>query len=427
MRRLLPFTLFPALLLAGCSLGHVKPATPVGHDSATLRGEVSSNVEGDVTYWFEYGTSDQLGTATPDRTVSFPEGHDANGPKIPVSETITGLQPNTTYHYRMCTSPGAEPGSRGCVTTQEAFTTDQTSVDSTIAEFAAGAPGSNTYVGATGSGTDGEVVLKPTVGEEFDGSGLPSGWQASPWGGGGAVTVSGGTASIDGALLRTTASFGAGRSLELVGSFSGDPFQHLGLGVDFNDDPDWTIFSTGGGALTPSLYARTNNSSQNTEIPGTSSTDPHRYRLVWTTSGVEYFVDGVSVASHTTPATGELGVAGSDFNVGGGATTWNWARLSPYATGGTFTSRVHDSGKAATDWTTLEAQTATPAATGLTIETRSGDTATPDGSWSAWQALGAGGDIASPNARYLQYHAALTTTDDKTTPAVERVTVGYRP
>ena len=95
-------------------------------------------------------------------------------------------------------------------------------------------------------------------------------------------------------------------------------------------------------------------------------------------------------------------------------------------TGRSFTSRVHDSGKAATDWTTLQAESATPAATGLTIETRSGDTATPDGSWSGWQALGADGAIASPDARYLQYRVALTTTDDKTTPAVERVTVGYR-
>ena len=382
---------------------------------------------GEVTYWFEYGTTSEFGTATPDKTVTFPEGHDANGPKMQVSESITGLQPNTTYHYRICTSPGVQPGSRGCVNQEQTFTTDATIVDSTVSEFSAGTPGSDTYVGATGSGTGGEVVLKPTVGEEFDGNGLPAGWQTLPWGTGGAVGFSGGTASIDGALLRTTATFAAGRSLEFVGSFSGDPFQHLGLGVDFNDDPDWAIFSTGGGALPQSLYARTNNSPQNTEIPGASSTDPHRYRLVWTTSGVDYFVDGVSVANHTTTATGELAVAGSDFNGGGGTTTWHWARLSPYSTAGTFTSRVLDSGQTGTDWTTIQASSATPAGTQLTIETRSGDTATPDGTWSAWQALGTGGGIASPNARYLQYRAALSTTDDKTSPALEEVTVGHRP
>jgi hypothetical protein len=52
------------------------------------------------------------------------------------------------------------------VNQEETFTTDATVVDSTVSEFPAGTPGSDTYVGATGSGADGEVVLKPTVGED---------------------------------------------------------------------------------------------------------------------------------------------------------------------------------------------------------------------------------------------------------------------
>ena len=55
-------------------------------------------------------------------------------------------------------------------------TPEQSLVDSTVADFAAGDRGADTYVGATGSGDDGEVVLRPTVGEEFDGSLLPAGW-----------------------------------------------------------------------------------------------------------------------------------------------------------------------------------------------------------------------------------------------------------
>ena len=45
---------------------------------------------------------------------------------MPVSEPISGLAADTTYHYRICTSPGAQAGSRGCVKQDERFTTDRT-------------------------------------------------------------------------------------------------------------------------------------------------------------------------------------------------------------------------------------------------------------------------------------------------------------
>ena len=40
-----------------------------------------------------------------------------------VSEPISSLAPGTTYHYRVCTSPGAQPGSRGCTQQDRTFTT----------------------------------------------------------------------------------------------------------------------------------------------------------------------------------------------------------------------------------------------------------------------------------------------------------------
>lgn len=101
--------------------------------------------------------------------------------------------------------------------------------------------------------------------------------------------------------------------------------------------------------------------------------------------------------------------------------------MSPYAATGTFTSRVLDSGGAGSDWTALAPETSMPAETQASVETRSGDSATPDGAWSPWQPLGGLGSIVSPNARYLQYRVALTTTDATRTPAFERATVGYRP
>jgi lysophospholipase L1-like esterase len=40
-----------------------------------------------------------------------------------VSEPISSLAPGTTYHYRVCTSPGAQPGSRGCTPQDRTFAT----------------------------------------------------------------------------------------------------------------------------------------------------------------------------------------------------------------------------------------------------------------------------------------------------------------
>jgi hypothetical protein len=421
MRRYLPLLALLGLVLSGCSLGQPTPPDSVTDDGAALKGNVFSNQAGEVTYWFEYGTTTAFGTATPDRTIEFPEGTTASDPPVPVSETISGLEPGTTYFYRICTSPGVEPGSRGCVNQHETFTTAFT--DTTVADFTAGTTGADTYVGATGTGDDGEVVLRPAVGEEFDGTSLPAGWTSSAWSDGGSVTFSGGTATIDGALLRTLTAFGSGRSLEFTGAFSGANFQHLGFGVDFDQDVSWAIFSTGSG---PGFQARTNGPAvQNTDLGG-SATDAHRYRIEWSAGQVRFFVDGVSVATHDVTL-GDMRVAGSDFTVGGGGTTWHWARLSPYASAGTFTSRVFDSGQAGSDWTTLDAVTGTPSDTALTIETRSGDTATPDGTWSGWEAVGSGGTIASPDARHLQYRVALSPTDETRTPVVERVTLRVAP
>jgi WD40 repeat protein len=110
-------------LFSGCSLDTAKPATYVTDISATLNGEVSSNQSGEVLYWFEYGTTTDYGEVTPDRPLTFPEGHNADGPRVQVSEPINGLEPDTTYHFRACSSPGAEEGSRGCTNVDQTFTT----------------------------------------------------------------------------------------------------------------------------------------------------------------------------------------------------------------------------------------------------------------------------------------------------------------
>jgi hypothetical protein len=70
-----------------------QPATNVTATSATLNGTVAPNGE-PTTYHFEYGTTTAYGSRTPEQTVT------GNKSKK-VSSTVFGLQPSTTYHFRV--------------------------------------------------------------------------------------------------------------------------------------------------------------------------------------------------------------------------------------------------------------------------------------------------------------------------------------
>src|SRR5215217_4625908 len=338
---------------------------------------------------------------------------------------LTGLQADTTYYYRVsstdadnntATSPPSGQAPASFQSPPPGFT------DTTVADFSAGSVGTNSYVSQT---ADGEVILNPTVGAEFSGAGLPAGWTSTPWSAGGTSTVSNGSLSVDGARAGTDALYGPGRSLEFAATFGASGFQHVGLGVDYNGVP-WAMFSTGGGSLPVGLYARTNGPAQtDTPITGVDPSTPHLYRIEWKPDSVVYYVDGTQVASHSIAITSQMRPLASDFNVGGPSVSVDWLRMSPYAASGTFESRVFDSGKSASDWLKLDSTPQKPTGTNAGFETRSGNTATPDSTWSAWEAIGADGTIASPSGRYVQYRANLSTTDASATPSVQQVTIGY--
>jgi WD40 repeat protein len=94
---------------------------------------------------------------------------------------------------------------------------------------------------------------------------------------------------------------------------------------------------------------------------------------------------------------------------------------------GTYESDVRDAGTVAT-WGVIRWRAAARAGQ-VQLFTRSGNTATPDETWSAWsQAYGAaeGEQIASPNARYLQWRAVLTA-NASPSPVLTSVTAAYLP
>lgn len=78
-----------------------EPASNVKARNATLNGAVNPHNAGSATCQFVWGTTTSYGSVAP-CPVAIPEG----GASVPVSVTLSGLQPDTTYHYRLQASNG---------------------------------------------------------------------------------------------------------------------------------------------------------------------------------------------------------------------------------------------------------------------------------------------------------------------------------
>ena len=95
---------------------------------------------------------------------------------------------------------------------------------------------------------------------------------------------------------------------------------------------------------------------------------------------------------------------------------------------GTYTSDVRDAQTIAT-WGAIRWQAAVPAGTRVELSTRSGNTRTPDETWSDWTApypAQEGSAISSPRARYLQWRAVVTGSKGDA-PLLTSVTAAYLP
>jgi hypothetical protein len=98
---------------------------------------------------------------------------------------------------------------------------------------------------------------------------------------------------------------------------------------------------------------------------------------------------------------------------------------SERAVRGTYESEPRDAQMVAT-WGTLSWRGTTPGDSRIELFTRSGNTSTPDETWSPWSAAYTspnGSAITSPKTRYLQWRAVLTGTT--ATPVLTSVTAAY--
>ncbi|MBD3349753.1 MAG: hypothetical protein GF400_11245 [Candidatus Eisenbacteria bacterium] len=118
------------------------------------------------------------------------------------------------------------------------------------------------------------------------------------------------------------------------------------------------------------------------------------------------------------------GAEGAVVTTGLGAAVYVVSR-SP-AAAGAYESDILDAGAAAF-WGEMSWEAERPAGTSLAVSTRSGNTGSPDQSWSEWTEVGPAGEgrVRSPSARFLQWKAVLTSAGGRS-PVLRGARVAYR-
>ena len=329
------------------------------------------------------------------------------------------LIPNIQYEVTVAASVSDLAGNPLGSADTWAFTTINAGsfTDTTVADFTAGTPGTSTYIAQM---SDGEVILQPTIGTEFSGTSLPSGWVSTVGTGtvsvgGGMLTLSGPNSSPSGTprAFNETA-YGPGRSIEFKATMDGTQYQAIGFAQTDGGCP-CAVFDFIDGATRLDAYT----SGTNTAIgsAGAWTGQAHIFRIDWTASSINYYIDGVLRVTHNVSIPGTM----HPF-IKFGTQNIDWVHMSPYPASGIFTSRVIDAGQLV-DWTTLTSTATTPAGTSIGFEARIGNSPIPDATWTSWQA--ANGTLTNPGSQYIQYRATLATTDANQTPSLEQVTISY--
>ncbi len=393
----------PALLDVAIACTATPDGTPpaISAVSATPGGDgvsatVSWTTDEPANSRVDYGTSaGSLGSSATDG--AFVSSH---------ALALAGLMAGTTYYYRVTSADVSGNGASSPVAPATlTFVTPAAPcpADQTAADFGLGTPDANTMVALEG---DGEVVLKPAgIAEEFAGTSLSAAWTAASYGGGSA-TVAGGALTVDAWHASTVATFGPGRSLEFVATFTSAAYQNVGFAADDAFNAPWVVIGQSG-SPDGSLYARTWGGA-NVALGSGLLGSPHRYRIDWNAASFDFWVDGVLVT--TLPASvGTNSVAMiSDVGSGGGTLQVDWLRVTPYAASGAFLSRVFDGG-GPVNWGALTWSAATPPGTALAMSVRTGNTPVPDGTWTPYDPLSSGASVGA-NSRYVQYRADLSST-----------------
>ncbi|PYR91065.1 MAG: hypothetical protein DMF84_18525 [Acidobacteria bacterium] len=391
------------------------PTLTVGNATVVEGNSGSTNMTFTVTLSPQSGKSVTVNFATADGSALAPPDYTAQSGTLTYAPGV--VTHNKTFTVNLSGAVNANiAGAQGIGTIVD----DDTSLVaySTTADFVGGTADAGAYYSETGNG---EVMLTPTLATEFSGTALPSGWLTNVLITKGTLTVSNGSVKLQGTQITSTLPLiSGGRSMEFAATFSGAPQQLAGLLLaQFNTKPNGT---------TVGLYARTINGLDilETLIPGNWFGAPHRFRIDWNATSVVYWIDGAKVAAHaaTFPASLRMTMVGSDLFKSTGVLTIDWMRSTPYAAAGKYTSKVFDAG-APVSWLTMSWNAEKPAGTNIVGSYRTGNTPTPDATWTAFATVPVSGGALAESSRYIQYVLQESTTNTAQTPAVKDVVIAF--
>jgi hypothetical protein len=359
---------------------------------------------------------------------------------VPVTShslVLTGLLPSTTYLYRV-TSVFGVMATTAPPTGTYTFTTPLAGfIDTTTSDFGAGSLDANL---AITQAADGEVALKGVGGgsAEFGGTALPADWTSLDWGASNGVTMAGGVVQVNGARISTQLGmlYGPGTSIEFRAQFSPTTLEFAGFAVGtdeaggaglFNGGP-WALVGQNGASSAVMARVWLGGGEPFIDVDlglGQAAFQSfHTYRIDWTTTAFVFSVDGTERYRTTnTPIAASMRIGASDYYYDASALTLDWLHVLTYPPTGTFESRVFDAGSPAS-WQAFAWTALTPPGTTVAMATRTGETPTPDASWTSFAAAGAPGAILGTTSRYIQYSAVLSTTDASATPVLQDVAIG---
>ena len=311
-----------------------------------------------------------------------------------------------------------------------------------LADFTAGTHDGTMASESDSSSAGGQLRLQAALNEVFTGGDLDPQWHVTRPVEGYLPVIAGGILDVQEhegldtstSAIETYRTWGPGVVMEARAMFvPGSRFIDVGLTPRPASNSQYAWFSTAGTGNQPGAERITCRVREYDHTTVAIDTDAaynewHVFRIEWTPGRVEFFIDGEPVATHTDvlitapmrPAFYKSDDSDTPFLV-------DWVRVMPYETlSGDWTSPVIDAGHAGADWTDLTWRGSEPAGTSIAFATRSGETAAPDSTWSAWRDLH-GPAVLSPAGRYAQYRAKLRSDDPRLSPVLDEVSLCYDP
>jgi hypothetical protein len=275
----------------------------------------------------------------------------------------------------------------------------------------------------------GELQLRGRLYDDFASATLDSQWTYQSWSsiGGGPATLqlSGGVLRIGGSAIVSAQPVGT-LAVQAKLEFSTSGYQNFGLATNLDDPRNnvWVLFGTSPDGSR--LLARANiYGNQLDQDLGPVPVGRHVYRIVPYPDRIEYYIDGalVAVIQATLPQNAIYRLAISDY-YGVLPIVVDWVQATGFPAQGTYESPIINAGELVR-WTKLAYSGIIPTGATVIVETRTGNSPTPDSTWSNWAPVDPNGTIASPSAQYLQYRITMLSGDPNITPIVESVQVEW--